>query len=72
MAQLSREMTSALAALAAAVETGATPAPLPPLRQTQLALGATDALVNDETDLMVDSVNTIAGLLGAQSDERVD
>jgi hypothetical protein len=41
---------------------------LPPLRQTQLALNsATDDLVRDETDLMVDSVNTIASLLASDT-----
>ncbi len=63
MAQLAAEMTASLTALAAAVRSGSTPPRLPPLRQTQLALGATDALVDEETDLMVDSVNTVAELL---------
>jgi uncharacterized membrane protein YccC len=65
MAQLAAEMTASLTALAAAVRSGSAPPPLPPLRQTQLALGATDALVGEETDLMVDSVNTVASLLAA-------
>ena len=63
MARLESEMTESLASLAAAVKAGAHPSALPPLRQTQLALGATDALVGEETDLMVDSVKTIAALL---------
>jgi hypothetical protein len=57
-------MTDSLAALAVSVRSGKPPAALPPLRQTQLALGATDALVEAETDLMVDSINTIGALLG--------
>jgi hypothetical protein len=63
MAQLAAEMTASLTALAAAVRSGSAPPRLPPLRQTQLALGATVALVDEETDLMVDSVNTVAALL---------
>ena len=63
MTQLAKEMTDSLATLAASVRSGQSPASLPPLRQTQLALGATDALVEAETDLMVDSINTIAALL---------
>ena len=65
MAPLRDRMTTALAALATAMAAGTPPPALPDLRATQLALGASDALVNAETDLMVDSVNTIAGLLGA-------
>ena len=72
MDRLAEQMTSALAALAASVRAGTPPPPLPDLRATQLALGATDALVQDETDLMVDSVNTIASLLtkGAAGQSR--
>jgi fusaric acid resistance family protein len=65
MARLAEEMTASLTALAAAVRSGTAPPPLPPLRQTQLALGATNALVGEETDLMVDSINTVASLLAA-------
>jgi hypothetical protein len=61
---LAREMKESLHALAEAVRHGTSPPPLPPLRQTQLALAAaSDDLVRDETDLMVDSVNTMAELL---------
>jgi hypothetical protein len=67
MATLESEMTESLAILAAAVKAGTQPSALPPLRQTQLALGATDALVGEETDLMVDSVKTIAALLQSRS-----
>ena len=63
MTELAAQMTEGLATLATSVRTGTPPSPLPPLRQTQLALGATDALVGAETDLMVDSINTIASLL---------
>jgi uncharacterized membrane protein YccC len=63
MDQLAAEMTAALASLATAVRSGTAPGPLPDLRQTQLALGATEALVNEETDLMVDSIKTVASLL---------
>jgi uncharacterized membrane protein YccC len=62
--QLSREMSESLTVLARALRSGAAPPPLPPLRHTQLALNATNDLVSDETDLMVDSLNTIASLLG--------
>jgi hypothetical protein len=63
MARLAAEMTASLTTLAAAVRAGTAPPALPALRQTQLALGTTDALVEAETDLMVDSINTVAGLL---------
>jgi hypothetical protein len=49
------------------VRNGTASAPLADLRSTQLALGASDALVNAETDLMVDSINTIASLLAQQA-----
>jgi uncharacterized membrane protein YccC len=65
MARLAEEMTASLTALAAAVRSGTAPPLLPPLRQTQLALGATNALVGEETDLMVDSINAVASLLAA-------
>ncbi len=63
MAKLRDEMTAALGSLADAVRGGTAPPPMPNLRATQLALGKSDALVNAETDLLVDSVNTVAGLL---------
>jgi hypothetical protein len=63
MTQLRDEVAAALGSLADALRTGAAPPPLPNLRTTQLALGKSDALVNTETDLLVDSVNTVAGLL---------
>jgi hypothetical protein len=63
MGRLAEEMTTSLTALAATLRSGVRPGPLPDLRRTQLALGATDALVGAETDLMVDSINTMAELL---------
>ena len=63
--ELSRQMAESLVVLGGALRSGTAPPPLPPLRQTQLALNAaTNDLVRDETDLMVDSLNTIASLLG--------
>jgi uncharacterized membrane protein YccC len=68
---LSRQMSASLSALAESLRSGTPPPPLPPLRQTQLALNsATDDLVRDETDLMVDSVNTIASLLASDAHAR--
>jgi uncharacterized membrane protein YccC len=65
---LSRQMSSSLSVLAESLRSGTPPPALPPLRQTQLALNsATNGLVRDETDLMVDSVNTIASLLVTSS-----
>ncbi len=63
VAALASQMTTSLRALAEALRTGTVPAPLPPLRQTQLALASGSGVLNDETDLMVDSVNTMAELL---------
>jgi uncharacterized membrane protein YccC len=64
MPLLQDQMMSSLKALAGAVRAATPPPPLPPLRQTQLALApAADTFVVDETDLMVDSINTIAELL---------
>jgi uncharacterized membrane protein YccC len=68
MASLEDQMTGSLKALAGAVRAGTPPPPLPPLRQTHLALApAADTLVLDETDLMVDSINTMADLLSGAS-----
>lgn len=63
IARLTTQMTASLRALAAALRTGAPVPALPPLRQTQLALAAGSGVLRDETDLMVDSVNTMAALL---------
>ncbi len=68
---LAGQMTTSLRGLADALRRGIPPPLLPPLRQTQLALASGHGLLRDETDLMVDSVNTIAALLGGppQSEE---
>ncbi len=63
IARLTTQMTASLRALAAALRTGAPVPALPPLRQSQLALAAGSGVLKDETDLMVDSVNTMAALL---------
>ena len=61
---LGEQLTASLKAIADAVRSGSEPEPLPALRQTQLALApSADALVGQETDLMVDSVKTMAELL---------
>jgi hypothetical protein len=61
---LAREIDVSLAAIIEALTSGEAPAPLPPLRQTQLALPpAAKAIVGTETDLLVDSINTMAELL---------
>lgn len=64
---LAAQMTTSLDALAKALRAGAPPPPLPPLRQTQLGLAAAGGLLHDETDLMVDSVNTMASLLATRA-----
>lgn len=64
MATLTAQMTAALAALATTLRSGAEPLPVPPLRETQLALEpAAQLLVGEETNLMVESINTMAELL---------
>jgi hypothetical protein len=64
MAALSGEMKTSLSVLAEAVSAGTAPPPLPPLRQTQLALAkSVGPTLGEETDLMVDGVNTMAELL---------
>jgi hypothetical protein len=64
MAQLSAEMKTSLWLLADAVREDTAPPPLPPLRQTQLALGkSVTHAVREETDLLVDGINTMAELL---------
>jgi len=62
--ELAQQVTSSLLTLATAVRQGSAPPPLPPLRQTQVALGAAlNDVARDETDLIVDSLDTIAELL---------
>ena len=64
MARLSAEMTTSLALLADAARSATAPRQLPPLRQTQLALAKSIShAAAEETDLMVDGVNTMAELL---------
>jgi uncharacterized membrane protein YccC len=64
VAQLTSEIETSLAAIATALTSGDAPAPLPPLRRTQLALPpSAKAALGTETDLMVDSINTMAELL---------
>jgi hypothetical protein len=64
MARLSEEMKTSLSLLAEAVREGTAPPPLPPLRQTQLALAkSVGPTTGEETDLMVDGVNTMSDLL---------
>lgn len=61
---LAHQVTSSLLTLASAVRHGSVPPPLPPLRETHLALGtAFNEVVRDETDLIVDSLDTIGELL---------
>jgi hypothetical protein len=64
LAPLRAEMTRSLNILATALGNGMPPEPLPPLRQTQLALaGTVDAVVVEQTDVLVESINTVAALL---------
>ena len=61
---LAAEMKESLSLLAEAVGEGRAPRPLPPLRQTHRAMsGEITPLVEHETDLMVDAINTMAELL---------
>lgn len=64
LAPLAAEMKESLSILAEAAADGRAPRPLPPLRQTHLAMsGEINPLVEHETDLMVDAINTMAELL---------
>ena len=61
---LTEDITTSLTTLAKAVRAGAAPPRLPSLRQTQLALDpSTHAVIQEETDIMVDAINTIADIL---------
>jgi hypothetical protein len=61
---LATEMQESLSILAEAVREARAPRPLPPLRQTHRAIsGEINPLVEHETDLMVDAINTMAELL---------
>ncbi|MFL6280642.1 MAG: FUSC family protein [Vicinamibacterales bacterium] len=64
LAGLAADMKLSLTLLAEAAREGRAPRPLPPLRQTQLAISeSVNPLVKQETDLMVDAINTMADLL---------
>jgi hypothetical protein len=71
MSRLSAEVKTSLSLLANAAREGKAPEPLPPLRQTQLALAASvSPLVARETDLIVDAINTMADLLARDAKNR--
>jgi uncharacterized membrane protein YccC len=71
MSRLSAEVKTSLSLLANAAREGKAPEPLPPLRQTQLALAASvTPLVARETDLIVDAINTMADLLARDAKNR--
>jgi uncharacterized membrane protein YccC len=62
--RLAAQLASMHSALARAIRTGTPPSEVPPLRQTHDELRATaKTSLFDETDLMVDSLNTVADLL---------
>jgi hypothetical protein len=61
---LTADITASLRTLADAVRSASAPPRLPSLRSTQLALDpSTQAVIREETDIMVDGINTIAELL---------
>jgi hypothetical protein len=60
--QFRDDVRSAFERIADAVRSGQRPAPLPPLRQDHAPLAASPA-IGVETDMMVDSLNTMAELL---------
>jgi hypothetical protein len=65
LAQLRAEIIDSLHIPANALRHGVPPEPLPPLRQTRLALsGTVDVVVLEQTDVLVESINTVAALLG--------
>jgi uncharacterized membrane protein YccC len=62
--RLADQIGDALDVQATALRSRTPPGPLPPLTDTQVALqGVADAALAEHTGMMVDSVNTIAGLL---------
>jgi hypothetical protein len=66
LAPLAEQMREGLARLAAALRAGTSPLPMPPLRATERAMAPdTLAVIQEETDIMVDSINTMAELLAA-------
>jgi uncharacterized membrane protein YccC len=61
---LCHQIVETFATLARALRTGRPPAPLPPLRETHTALqAAIDPALAEQTDVLVDSLNTLAQLL---------
>jgi hypothetical protein len=71
LAELAADMRLSLTVLAEAAREARAPRPLPPLRQTQLALSdSVNPLVKQETDLMVDAINTMADLLTRDATAR--
>jgi uncharacterized membrane protein YccC len=71
LARLADEIATAFASIIDALMTGNAPLPLPPLRQTQVALPpAAHEAVGHETDLIVDSINTMAELLAWDAKQR--
>jgi hypothetical protein len=68
LAPLAGQIRDSLSLLAAALRAGTPPPTLPPLRATQRALDpGTLSVIHDETDMMVDGINTMAELLAADS-----
>ena len=66
LAPLAGQMREGLARLAAALRDGTSPLPMPPLRATERAMAPdTLTVIREETDIMVDSINTMAELLAA-------
>lgn len=69
--ELASQAASSLMTLATAVRERLVPPRLPLLRHTQLALAAAaNDVVSDETDLIVDSIDTIAELLVREAGRR--
>jgi uncharacterized membrane protein YccC len=69
---LANQITTTLGTLAEALRSQSSPRALPPLRETQDALRATTrSPLTDDTDVMVDSLNTMAELLGGRR-ERLE
>ena len=71
--EFARQVTSSLLTLATALRKEAAAPELPPLRTMQLALGTPlNDTARDETDLIVDSVDTIAELLRKEALDRAN
>ena len=64
LAPLHDQIVTSFRTLAAALRGGTPPAVLPPLRETHSKLQPnTDPALAEQTDVLVDSVNTLASLL---------